>query len=190
MLLIWRNQALRYMISIMSPQITSLFLQASKRHFVAGETVFRTGDPVAHMFYVRKGSAALVRTLPSGDQAYLQRACDNEVLAEASAYAEAYHCDCLILKHSTIAELPRTQFRDALRASVELAEDWAAHLARAVQITRMRSEIRALRTVADRLDAWLAECGPLPEKGQWQSVAHELSVSPEALYRELARRRP
>ncbi len=177
------------MIFIMSSQIISFFLQASDRHFDARETVFRTGDPVAHIFYVRQGSAALVRTLPSGGQAYLQRATDNEVLAEASAYADAYHCDCLALKRSTIAAMPRAQFRDALRSNVDLAEEWAAHLARTVQITRMRAEIRSLRAVADRLDAWLAEYGPLPEKGEWQSVAHELSVSPEALYRELARRR-
>ncbi len=178
------------MISIMSSQIASLFLEASARPFDSGATLFRTGDPVTHMFLVRLGSAALVRTLPSGDQAYLKRATDNEVLAEASAYAETYHCDCLALTQCTIAAMPRAAFRNALRSNVDLAEEWAAHLARAVQATRMRSEIRSLRTVSDRLDAWLAECGPMPEKGQWQSVARELSVSPEALYRELARRRP
>lgn len=177
------------MINIMSSLIPSLFLQASDRQYDPGQSVFRTGDPVTHMFFVRQGNAALVRMLPSGDQAHLQHATDTEVLAEASAYAEAYHCDCLALKRSTIAALPRAKFREALRSNVDLAEEWATHLARAVQATRMRSEIRALRTVADRLDTWLAECGPLPEKGQWQFVAHELSVSPEALYRELARRR-
>ena len=51
------------------------------------------------------------------------------------------------------------------------------------------AEIRSLRSVSDRLDAWIAEYGPMPNKGLWQGVANELSVSREALYRELARRR-
>lgn len=173
----------------MSLSVSSLFLQAPVRHVEAGETIFRTGDLVQHVFLVRHGSVALVRQLPSGDQAYLQRATENEMLAEASAYAEKYHCDCVVLKRSTLAVLSRAHFRAELRNSVDLAEAWAAHLSRMVQRTRMRAEIRSLKTVADRLDAWLAEYGPLPEKGEWQSVAHELSVSREALYRELARRR-
>ena len=177
------------MIFIMSRQITSLFLQLPERHFEVGETIFRTGDPVTHMFLVRQGSAALVRSLPSGDQAYLQRANVNELLAEASAYAEKYHCDCVALESSTLAVLLCTQFRHALRSDADLAEDWVAQLSRALQRTRMRAEIRSLKTVRDRLDVWLAEYGPLPEKGEWQYVAHELSVSREALYRELARRR-
>lgn len=53
----------------------------------------------------------------------------------------------------------------------------------------MRAEIRSLKTVAERLDAWTAEHGDIPENGQWHVLAAELSVSREALYRELARRR-
>ena len=178
-----------HMIAIMYMSVSSLFLPAPDRQVEAGETIFRTGDPVKDVFFVRQGDVALVRRLPSGDQAYLQRAKDNEILAEASAYAAEYHCDCVVLKRSKLAVLPRSQFRAELRSNVDLAEAWATHLSRTVQRTRMRAEIRCLKTVADRLDAWLAEYGPLPAKGEWQSVAHELSVSREALYRELARRR-
>ena len=78
---------------------------------------------------------------------------------------------------------------EALRSDSELTEAWAAHLARSVQRARMRAEIRSLKTVAERLDAWTAEHGDIPEKGQWHVLAAELSVSREALYRELARRR-
>jgi CRP-like cAMP-binding protein len=53
----------------------------------------------------------------------------------------------------------------------------------------MRAEIRTLRTVAERLDAWLGEGNVLPDKGRHQDVAAELGVSREAFYRELARRR-
>ena len=53
---------------------------------------------------------------------------------------------------------------------------------------RLRSEILGMKTVAERLDSWLA-FNPLPPKGQWAATADNIGVSPEALYRELARRR-
>ena len=47
-----------------------------------------------------------------------------------------------------------------------------------------------MRRLSDRLDAWLMmNLGKLPSKGGWLPLAAELGVTPEALYRELARRR-
>ncbi|SFI57623.1 hypothetical protein SAMN05216525_110176 [Bradyrhizobium sp. Gha] len=47
----------------------------------------------------------------------------------------------------------------------------------------------SMKTVAARLDAWIEWNGKLPPKGEWVSLAAELAVSPEALYREIGRRR-
>ena len=52
------------------------------------------------------------------------------------------------------------------------------------------AEILSLRTVAERLDARITwRGGEVPPRGTWKTVASELGTSPEALYRELARRR-
>jgi CRP-like cAMP-binding protein len=69
------------------------------------------------------------------------------------------------------------------------AAAWATHLAGEVRIARQRSEILALKTVAERVDAWRALSGSIPDRGSWKQVAQEIAVSPEALYRDLARRR-
>ena len=63
-----------------------------------------------------------------------------------------------------------------------------------VEITR-RAYDRHLMTstagvVSARLDAWLAWHGELPPRGDWKQLADQIGVSPEALYREMARRRP
>ncbi|WP_167740398.1 Crp/Fnr family transcriptional regulator [Parasedimentitalea huanghaiensis] len=173
----------------MSLGFSSLFNGAQERRFDAGATVFLSGACVTHVYFVRDGCAVLLRHLANGDAVYLQRAKAGDVVAEASVYADCYHCDCTVVEPTLLLALPRQEFRRALRADAEVSETWAAHLARTVQSTRMRAEIRSLKTVSDRLNAWLAEYGPLPEKGQWQGIANELSVSREALYRELAIRR-
>ena len=176
------------MISIMW-QGFSIFDPKRIRRFDPGEAIFRAGSEVTQVFLVCSGRTALVRSLASGERAILQRASAGHILAEASVYAQNYHCDCKALETTELASMPLKSFREALRVDTQLAEAWSAYLARGVQQARMRAEIRSLRTVAERLDLWLAEYGPLPEKGQWQDLASELSVSREALYRELSHRR-
>ncbi|WP_236841765.1 hypothetical protein [Bosea sp. PAMC 26642] len=71
-----------------------------------------------------------------------------------------------------------------------MARALTCHLAVEVRRARARAEIASLKTVAMRLDAWLAlEEGELPPRGRWREVAAEIGVSPEAFYRELAARR-
>ena len=63
-------------------------------------------------------------------------------------------------------------------------------MGRALRQARMRAEILSLKTVAARLSAWAEwQGGVLPARGKWRSLADEPGVSPEALYREMARRR-
>lgn len=110
-------------------------------------------------------------------------------MAEASAFAETYHCDAIVRSDACVRGISRRRFLDLFRTDPKLSETWAARLAREVQTTRLRSEILALRTVTERLDAWLAWHGTLPPKGEWHQIARQIAVSPEALYREIARRR-
>ena len=59
-----------------------------------------------------------------------------------------------------------------------------------MQAARFRSEILTRKTVSERFDAWLGLPGNgLPPRGEWKTVAAHIGVSPEALYRELSRRR-
>jgi CRP-like cAMP-binding protein len=70
------------------------------------------------------------------------------------------------------------------------ARAFASHLAYNVQRARAHAEILSMKRVAERVDAWVAlNDGVLPPKGGWHHVAAEINVSPEAMYRELARQR-
>lgn len=173
----------------MRPPLLSLFAESPVIRLPAGAPIFLSGQAVGTMFLVLSGRAQLERHTPNGARLILQNAGPDAVLAEASAYSERYHCDAVVVEPAALASLPKQAFLAALRAAPDLAAAWAAMLARSVQAARVRAEIRSLPKLADRLDAWFAEGNGLPEKGRWQEVAAELSVTREALYRELARRR-
>lgn len=176
------------MIAIMSVSMELLFGDAPTRALRDGDVVFRVGAPVESVLFVRSGAVALVRHTQAGSRLVLHRARPGTIVAEASAWSETYHCDGVALGDTALAALPRAAFRAALAREPALLEAWAADLARAVQAARLRAEIRSLRTVPERLDAWLDAFGALPERGRRQEVAEEIGVTREALYRELARR--
>jgi CRP/FNR family transcriptional regulator, dissimilatory nitrate respiration regulator len=177
------------MISIMSDQILTLFGAAADRSLRKDELLFLTGQPVRFMFLVTEGRVDLVRHTQAGARVLLARAGAGQVLAEASAYSDIYHCDGTASEPSRLRAIPVATFHARLDSDPALARRWAERLAHGLQHARMTAAIRTLRTVGERLDAWLAEDKPLPPKGEWQALAHSLGVTREAFYREMAKRR-
>jgi CRP-like cAMP-binding protein len=180
------------MMQIMLEQIIErlMALAVDSRQLPEGAYLFHRGDTVRAIFVVEAGRLELVRRQRNGAAIVLQRGGAGTVLAEASIYSDRYHCDALAAVASSLLVVPKSAFLGALRADAVFADLWAAHLAHAVQSARTRAEILSLRTVAERLDGWLAwRTGVVPAKGAWKSIAAEIGVSPEALYREMAKRR-
>ena len=175
------------MIPIMSAWQT-LFDAAPTRELAAGESLFRREDAVRSMFLVRTGTVALERPMADGTALTLHIAGEDTLLAEASLFAQAYHCDAVAREAAEVASLSKPSFLVALRTSPDAALDLFARSAREVQAQRGRIEILRLRRVSDRLDAWLDLHGE-PPRGEWIRVADAIGVTPPALYRELARRR-
>lgn len=173
----------------MSDAISELFAPGRIVSFGSSQTIFQTGDRVRYIYCVIEGRVDLVRYSKSGAPLILARVQRGNVLAEASAYASHYHCHGVSKGPSQLRMLPVSAFRDRLHRSPDMARTWAAKLAQELQKARMQSEIRSLKTVAERLDVWLGEYKAMPPKGQIQDLAYFLGVSREALYRELARRR-
>ena len=161
-----------------------------QRELVQGRYLFHQGDPVEAVFVVVEGSIELIRHQRDGGSIVLQRASARTILAEASIYSENYHCDAVVTLPSVVIEWSKRIFFARLEKDKGFANLWAAHLAREVQSARGQIEILSRKTVAERVDGWLAWQGNnLPAKGHWKEIAVQIGVSPEALYRELAKRR-
>lgn len=175
------------MISIMSDW-QNIFDDAPFRSLQQGEFLFRREDCIRSMYLVRSGAVALERPQKDGTTLTLHVATAVAALAEASLFAETYHCDAIARSPSQIATMPRANFLSALRDRPDAALSLMETHAREVQAQKARIEILRLRRVSDRLEAWLDVHGK-PEKGEWIRVADQIGVSPPALYRELALRR-
>lgn len=175
------------MISIMSVWV-KIFDDAPVRDLAKGDVLFRRDDPVRSMFLVKKGLVSLERPLSDGALLTLHVAGAGTALAEASLFAETYHCDAVAHTDASVAVVTRKHLEATLRRSPDAAMSMLETHAKAVQALRARMEILRLRRVSDRLNAWLEIHGEA-SKGEWIKVAEQIGVSPPALYRELARRR-
>lgn len=176
------------MIIIMRHNLSALFAEARTKLYASGETVFRAGDEVREMFFVADGRAELVRYTIAGAPLVLNQPSKGDIIAEASAYSPTYHCDCVLRADTTLNSISVKRFLDGLQHMPDLSNLWAAKLASELQHARMLSQIRSLKTVRMRLDAWLGLEKSIPPNGEIQELARILGVSREALYRELSRR--
>lgn len=179
------------MIAIMSESIVTLLsrLPSRSRQVAAGATLFRRDDPVTQVFLVHRGLIHLVRLTEQGSPVVMQRAGEGMFLAEASIFGDRYHCDAVAVEDTELLAVARA---DVLAAMTDpgAAQALARHLAAEVMRMRSRAELLSLRTVGERLDAWLAlNDGRVPARGRQRHLAEVIGVTPEALYRELARRR-
>lgn len=157
--------------------------------FRKGQYLFRKGDTVNTVFVVQNGEAHLVRRRQDGGLVVLQRATTGSILAEASLFSSVYHCDAIAITHLAVRVFQRRKMKILFESDVTFATAWASHLAEEVRNARLRAEILSLGTVSERLSAWIANTGSLPAKGNWKSIAQEIGTSPEALYREIAKRK-
>lgn len=181
------------MIAVMSDGYLSQLLARADRNLSLrdGERVFGAGERVRFLYVVREGGVLMLRRQPSGAALVLHRVQPGELAAEASLFTPNYHCEATATGPTVLARIPKAEVVEHLFHDPGWLKAFAANLASQVQRTRARAELLSHKRVADRVDAWLTLNGGVPpDRGRWASWADELAVSPEALYRELARRRP
>ena len=180
------------MINIMSLQFFDCISHIPHRicHLAKGELLFERSDPVTRVFRVVEGEVRLVRRQLDGAEYILQRATPGSLLAEASLMTDDYHCAAVAAEVSVVDVWSADRIRAQISTDIDTAQAYTALLASEMRHARLRTEMLSLRKVTDRLDTWLVWNGEeMTGKGSWYRIAQEINVSPEALYRELARRR-
>ena len=173
------------------PLAASLEAGSTIRFLAPGELLFRQGDPAAAIYKVESGRLSLIRRTVDGHLVILHTARRGEFFAEASLFADAYHCDAVAAAQSSVRVYQKEIVIKALRTDPALAEAFMARLARQLQELRARMELRNIRSARDRVLQYLrlrAGIGgrSVALEGELQDIAAEIGMTREVLYRTLA----
>lgn len=153
-----------------------------------GERLFAQGKKPEQMFYVASGEVVLQRLGTQGEALVLQRA-RQCFIAEASLQSSSYHCDAMVTVSGELVAIPIASLRQALLLDPAFAMRWMVMLNTELKRLRAQCERLSLKGVRDRL-LHLIESegtgGRLPLGAGLKSLALELGVTHEALYRTVA----
>jgi CRP/FNR family transcriptional regulator, dissimilatory nitrate respiration regulator len=153
-----------------------------------GDTLFVVGDKPQAMFFVASGEVVLQRIGLQGEPIVLQRASQCFV-AEASLQSASYHCDARVVARANITRVAIADIQSAMVADPVFAQRWISMQSRELKRLRLQCERLSLNRVEDRL-LHLIETegnqGYLPVSAGLKSLAGQLGVTHEALYRCVA----
>jgi len=152
------------------------------------QRLFLIGERPHWMFFVVSGEVTLERTGLQGESVVLQRTRLGFV-SEASLKVAKYHCDAIANTDTTVIKVPAKELAVVLDHDPDFASRWINMLNSEVKRLRLHCERLSMKSVKDRVLHLIDTEG---KNGQFQvntgvkSLAGELGVSHEALYRTLA----
>jgi len=157
-----------------------------------GAWLFRQGQACREVFTVRSGVIRLLRPQRDGTTAVMQVARPGDWIAESSLFSDRFHCHAIADTAATIVAVRKQDVLNLLRHDPAKALQMAETFAKRLRHLRMLHEILRLRRADERVLAWLRlhAAGRPPRmklERTWTSVADELGLTREALYRALAR---
>ena len=156
--------------------------------FPKNERLFLTGTKPEWMFYVVSGEVTLERTGLQGEPVVLQRTRQGFV-SEASLKSAKSHCDALAIADTTVVKIPIGDLSAELDRDPAFASRWIGMLNAEVRRLRLHCERLSMKSVKDRVLHLInteGNNGAYTAATGLKSLAGELGVTHEALYRTLA----
>ena len=155
--------------------------------FNKGDYLFHQGKKPEHMYFIVSGEAILTRANKHGEPITLQR-CKGGFVSEASLLTDVYHCDAIATHSGLAITLPIQSLRDALMDSA-FSLKWVQLLSKEIMRLRTQSERLGMKDIKSKL-IHLIEAdgkeGTLQLQSDLKSMASEIGVTHEALYRTIA----
>jgi CRP-like cAMP-binding protein len=161
--------------------------QCHAHHFEKDDYLFHQGKRPEYMFFIVSGEAVLTRTSSHGESTILQR-CKGGFVSEASLLVDAYHCDAIATHNGQAITLPIKSLRDALTDG-KFSLKWVQLLSKEIMRLRTQSERLGLKDIRSKLIHLIeteGKNGVLTLQSDFKSMASEIGVTHEALYRVIA----
>jgi CRP-like cAMP-binding protein len=153
-----------------------------------GARVFDAGKMPVWMFYVVTGEVTLERAGVHGEPVVLQRTRQGFV-SEASLKVARYHCDAIAITDTQVIQVPVRDLARALDNDPAFASRWISMLNAEVRRLRLHLERLNMKSVRDRVLHLIeteGQQGRYPVPSGLKTLAGELGVTHEALYRTMA----
>ncbi len=166
----------------------ALWPQCIRVRRTKGDLLFAQGRRPDRMLYVVGGEVVLQRPGLHGENVILQRVRQGFV-AEASLHSARYHCDAVVTMSGGLVSIPIEAVRQSLAADPDFAMRWIGMLNQELRRLRLQCERLSIKGVRDRLLHLIeteGRAGRLPLGAGLKSMASELGVTHEALYRTVA----
>jgi CRP-like cAMP-binding protein len=152
------------------------------------DRVFFAGAMPEWMFYVIKGEVTLERSGMHGEAVVLQRTRQGFV-SEASLKVSRYHCDAVAIVDTHVIKVPVKALAQSLDQDPAFAGRWINMLNSEVRRLRLHLERLSMKSIRDRLMHLIeteGKDGRFPIPSGLKTLAGELGVTHEALYRAMA----
>ena len=165
----------------------ALLAQCQAYPFKKGDHLFHQGQKPVQMFFIVAGEATLTRAGVHAQTTILQRT-KAGFLSEASLLTDQYHCDALITQTGQAIAMPIADLKAALNQP-EFALAWVQLLSKEIMRLRTQSERLGLKSIKDKLIHLVlteGHDGVLNIQSDLKSIASEIGVTHEALYRAVA----
>lgn len=164
---------------------------ATDRKLKSGETLFHLGDKTTGFYEIIAGRVRMARVDRSGREVILFIAGPGEIIAEASLFSPAYHCDAIASTDAVVRLYPKAAMLAAFDRDAKSAQAFTATLAHQVMNLRTRIAQRNIRSARERVRHFLslnadADGRGVELPGTLKDLAAELGLTHEALYRTLA----
>jgi CRP-like cAMP-binding protein len=154
-----------------------------------GEVLFHQDDLAADVFWVHRGRLRLERHLESGVAVTVSVVRAPSILAEAALFFDRYRCRATAETSCRVSRIAKSAVL-GMFAEPDFATTFVRVLSAEVRELRTRLELRNIRPASERVLQYLRlrqDQGLPPYDRPLASMAAELGITPEALYRIASR---
>ena len=146
-----------------------------------GMVLFREGDPTDGLFLNLTAKVRMERIGPDGEPVAIHTVAASQSFAEASVFAERYHCDALVIVEGEIIRIPKSTVLTGF-ADPEFSRAYNRIMSRQVQGYRQIVEIMSIRSAVERVYAAVV-AGLL--NNSVMNLSQQIALTHEATYRAL-----
>ncbi len=154
-----------------------------------GDLLFKQGDAVANLYFIRRGKVKLVRNTVDGHAVVLHLGQQGESIAEASLFSDQYHCSAIADLPCQFSVVKKADLLQLLQSHPEAMIDLLAILSRQVRDLRTLNEIKNIRSAKEKILTFIRtqmdENKVMKLNLSLKDLAQKIGLAHETFYREL-----